>query len=122
MKPLANERNPAGLGGAREKVDRDWGSITGKNSSEPSPVQHIPGGAVAALKYARRCLMDATFRLDDAGLTCPALNRLSDDAAHLVSRWDGRPGRRLDPDNPPEWMALAAAEWRRQRPRTGRRT
>lgn len=81
---------------------------------------NIPGGAVAALKFARRCLMDATFRLDDAGLTCPALHRLNDDAAHLASRWEGRPGRRFDPDNVPDWMADAAAEWRRQQPRTRR--
>lgn len=115
------KRNPAGLGGARRDADRAGQSIDEENSPETSPVQHIPGGAIGALKFARRCLIDATFRLDDAGLTCPALHRLTDDAGHLVSRWEGRPGR-VDPDHVPEWIAKAAAEWRRQQPRSGRRS
>lgn len=77
---------------------------------------HIPPGALAALKFARRCLMDATFRIDDAGLTCPALHRLTEQSAHLVSRWQGRAGR-VDTEKVPDWMASAAADWRRERAR-----
>ena len=81
---------------------------------------HIPPGALAALKFGHRCLTDAVYRLDDAGLTCPALNRLTEQSAHLASRWQGRAGR-VDPEAVPDWIANAAEKWRRERNRGGRR-
>ena len=79
----------------------------------------IPGGAVAAAKLARRCLLDAIFRLDDAGLSCPALDNLHEELGGLLAIWAGRRPPRNDTD--PMWVAAAASEWRRERDRRRRR-
>jgi hypothetical protein len=52
--------------------------------------EYVPGGALAAVRMARRCLMDAQFRLDDHGQECDLLNRLHGGAAVLLSVWQGR--------------------------------
>lgn len=80
----------------------------------------IPTSALVALSRARHHLVKTSFVLDDVGLQCPALDRLASDAAHLFSRWRGRPGRPPEFPEVPEWICRAAVEWRAERDRRRR--
>jgi hypothetical protein len=80
--------------------------------------QIVPGGALAAVKMARKCLTDAQFRLYDDGLECELLDRLQGATAALASVWQGRtPPKSSVPDH----VAEAAVAWRAERDRRLRR-
>jgi hypothetical protein len=76
----------------------------------------IVSGAVLHVKAARNHLLVARCNIDDAGYFCPALDDLHSDATVLVADWHGRPVPVLD--NAPAWVAMSAAEWRRQNRRS----
>ncbi|CDX30871.1 hypothetical protein MPLA_140355 [Mesorhizobium sp. ORS 3359] len=83
--------------------------------------QIIPVGALVSLSRARLYLLNSSFLIDEAGLQCPALDRLTSEASHLLSRWNGRAGRPPDVPAEAEWICRAAAEWRAERERRGGR-
>lgn len=80
--------------------------------------EFVPGGAIAAVRMARRCLMDAQFRLDDHGQECDLLDRLQGGAAALLSVWQGRT---VPPPAVSDHIAKAARQYRLERERRLRR-
>lgn len=60
----------------------------------------VPGPVVAAVRVARRCLLDAQFRLDDHGYHCRLLDGLQDGAATLLAEWAGRVRPSIEPSVP----------------------
>ena len=80
--------------------------------------EYVPGAALAAVRMARRCLLDAQFRLDDHGQECDLLNRVQGGAAVLLSIWQGR---MVPPPTVPDHIAEAARQYRFERERRLRR-
>ncbi len=71
-----------------------------------------PGTALGAVRFARRGLMDAQFRLADSGLQCALLDHIASDAGALISVWTGRT---IPQPNPPEMqshIARSSLAWR----------
>lgn len=68
--------------------------------------------AVRSVRHASRNLMEATYRLDEAGFSCSALNKLSADTSALLADWSGRPVP-APWELVPDWISDAAVEWRR---------
>jgi hypothetical protein len=93
----------------------------------PSYEQIAIAGAVRCVGGANRLLLEATFRFDEGGYICEALNDISAATAELVADLHGRPVpigpdvRRLwNPCDPssgmiPDWMTRVAVDWRRAR-------
>ncbi len=72
--------------------------------------------AVTHVRWAGRHLREATFRLDEGGLHCEALDDLAADTSALVALWAGRLVPPIDPV--PPHITEAAREWRRAQRRT----
>ena len=72
--------------------------------------EFVPGGAIAAVRMARRCLMDAQFRLHEHGQESDLLDRMHGGAAALISVCTGRTG---PPPIVPDHIAESARQYRR---------
>lgn len=80
--------------------------------------EYVPGAALAAVRMARRCLMDAQFRLDNHGQECDLLDRLQGGASVLLSVWQGLT---VPPPSVPDHIAESARQYRFERERKVRR-
>lgn len=72
--------------------------------------------AVMHVGRAGRHLLEATFRLDEGGLQCAALDDLASDTSALAAVWAGRLVPL--PETVPAHIAESAREWRRMQGRT----
>lgn len=81
----------------------------------PSSTEIAVTDAVMHVRRAGRHLLEASFRLDESGLHCEALDDLASDTSALVAVWAGR----LVPpfDTAPAYVAESAREWRRMQGR-----
>lgn len=73
--------------------------------------------AVKLVGVARHVLLHATWRLDDAGYECPALNGIYADTAELIANWSGR-RRPTEIESVPALFVEAAREYRRLKGRS----
>lgn len=113
---LAVPERKAPAWGASAVVRSDVeGPITYRNPG-PTSTEIAVSDAVRHVGRAGRYLLEASFRLDEGGLHCEALDDLASDTSALVAVWAGR----LVPpfDTAPAHIAESAREWRRMQGRT----
>ncbi|MER9080608.1 hypothetical protein [Mesorhizobium sp. M0895] len=75
-------------------------------------IEPVPGPVIAAVRVARSHLLDAVYRLDDAGFSCRLLDGLQDGASTLLAEWAGRDRPNLAPAVP-LYFTEAAQQYRR---------
>lgn len=82
-------------------------------SALPNHDKHAVPDAVRLVRSAGWSLREATFRLDEGGYVCPALNDLSADTSALLAGWAGRTVPPLKKQMP-GWFVKAAIDWRQR--------
>lgn len=82
------------------------------HSSIVSSDQIAVTNAVRHVRVASAHLLEARFRLDEAGFRCAGLDELTHDASVLVAVWAGRAAP--VPEIVPDYIVESAREWRRQ--------